>query len=320
MPTRLTGSGLARAHQCPSAFALPAVESDSDEARRGRVLHAYLQQLTDGIPPDEALMAIEDPALREWAAKIDRSRIPRRGESEVAVAYDVVTGQARRLVVDQHRGYDVAATEVPGTIDLVELPGMADVEVPTVTDWKTVAFDHDEETSIPQLEFYALALARITRAPEVERRTRVITEDGAIADGGTVRLDFDDLARIARRTRRAHDDVAAARTARAAHERAHVAPWAPDVREGPACRYCPCFATCPAKRLAIAMLLGGDVRTLTPEGVGRAHLAGRDARDAADRTRDVVRAMLDAHGELPTGDGRVVRYNAAGSVVVTRAA
>lgn len=322
MPAALSASGLARAHACPAAFALPACSRDGADARRGREIHLFLQALADGTPTDDALDLVPDPEVRAWCARIDRRQVPVGAESEVAMAYHVTTGQARKLGPAGHRDYgSLAAAEIPGTADLVGWASSigGDGPVPWVLDWKTVQFDHDAETSRPQLEFYALCVARITGAESVECRVRVVSEDGAIGDGGTWRLEWDDLARIAAQTRTALEAVRNARLERAAHEARSVAPWTPDVGEGPACRYCPAFGACPGKRAAVAAVLGSDPHGITEADAGVAHLRARDAITAAERVKDVVRLLVDQHGSLSTGDGRIVRRNGAGALVVVRA-
>lgn len=312
----LSASSLARARQCPPSHALPAVRSDSTYAARGRVIHAYLAALVDGTPREEALAAVADPALREWCEKIDTRHVPRGAESEVAFAFDVLSGLARRLQPGDHRNYSVAPHEIPGTCDLVLWSDSA-VEV---WDWKTTSFDHDPEFYREQLEFYGLCAARAAGATTATLRIKVITDDGAVADGAEWSLDWEDLARIAQRTRETHMAVKYTRAARLEHERTAFAPWTPDVTEGPQCRYCPAFLACPAKRAAIAAVLSQEPLAWVGNNAGDAILRARDLETASKAARAALQELL-ANGEsVSTSDGRPLRINGAGALVVGRAA
>jgi hypothetical protein len=187
-----------------------------------------------------------------------------------------------------------------------------------VIDWKFSRWAFDLEQYRPQLEFYALAGARLVGAIHAECRIGVVTEDGAIG-WHEWSLDWEDLNRIAQDVRRGWERVRDARAARAAHEQANAAPWAPDVTEGPHCQYCDAALSCPAKRAAVGAVLGMDPGTLTPELAGAAWAKAKAAEEMIGRLKGFVRAMAE-DGELPTGDGRAVRVDSRGALRVVRAA
>jgi hypothetical protein len=300
----LSGSGLLRGRKCPPAYALAAVlEASSREAEVGMEVHRVLAAVARR---DAAAVATEIAALtpegRAFAERIEHAAVP-EGEPEVAYAFDARTGRVRRLRV-QGRDYPVEPGEIPGTADLV-VPARGD-EPLMVIDWKTARWDFDPALHYEQLEFYALCAAREAGALRVRCRIGVVAEGGAIG-WHTWELGFDELAAVAARVRNTHARVEAARAERAAHERANAAPWTPDVRGGEHCRYCPALLHCPGKRAAIGAVLGMTPEALTAETAGRAHAIAKDAERVGERVREAVGQLVDAFGELPTGDGRVVR-------------
>jgi hypothetical protein len=299
--TALSASGLARAAACPPAFALPAVARDSKDAARGRGVHAFLEAIAGGTDRDAALVATP-PALRELCAAIDVRQVP-RGEPEVAFAYDVSTGRARRTGA-RSRGYDAGAAEIHGTADLIA----GDV----VIDWKTVSQALDVEIARPQLEFYALCLARSDRLPLVHWRIGVIAENGALGwhDG---RLDWEQMNDVAAGLRRTWARVMLEREARTAQGAGYI----PDlVAEGPWCRYCAAWDGCPAKRGVVRLMVEGKGDLLAAEQAADALLMARDAETAAERVRRVVGELVDREGEIEATDGRRVRRDARGALRV----
>jgi hypothetical protein len=287
------------------------VHTESVDARRGRAVHAYLEALGRGVPVAAALAAVP-AAVLPWCRALDPAQVP-QGDVEVAFAYDVATGQARRLDTAARR-YSVTATEIPGTTDLVTWDSTA----PKALDWKTARWDFDAQSARPQVDFYALCAARIMGADAAECAIGVIAEDGAI---GWYRweLDWEDLAQIAERVRRTWERVQAARAERAAHEVTARAPWTPDVREGTHCRYCPAFLACPAKRAAVGALLGADVAQLDGVAAGAALRAGREVERLIEKVRSVVGDLVGRDGEVPAGEGYVIRRDGRGALRVLRA-
>jgi hypothetical protein len=298
--TSLTGSGIGRALACPPAFALPAIHQDNDHAARGREVHAFLEQLSKGTPRSEALAAVPVD-LRPVCESINPARVP-LGDVEVAYAYHVRTGQARRLEV-AGRAYDPGPEEVPGRVDLVHQLDDGTFEV---LDWKTTRWTFDPVAARPQLNFYALCVARERGLKLIRCAIVVITDDGQLA-WHHWSLSRDELGKVSRDVRSAWERVGAARAARREHERTAVAPWTPDVTQGAWCRYCPAQASCPGMRAQVAAITGGQFELVTPEIAGQAYQAAQIAEQAADRVRKAVGVIHDSTGPIPLGDGRWVR-------------
>lgn len=314
MPSALPGSGLARALACPAAYALPEAREGSSDATRGTRVHRFLELVSRGEPVAEHLAAL-DPETRALCGAIDLAEVPTGDDvrPEVALAYDVATGSARELAPRGHRDYsDRRPTEITGTADLFFVRAGRWV----CRDWKTARWDHDVELSRPQLDFYALAWAR------VHDLDAVTCEIAVIEDSGALRLyawdhDWETLAGVAERVAQAHQRIERARADREAHERTHAARWEPDVAVGAHCRYCPAERACPATRALVASLLGEDPATVDASHLGRAYVAAQRAEKAAERARDLAREAAKT-GPLPTGDGREVTLTRAGALRLVR--
>lgn len=304
MSARLSGSSIGRAERCPAAFALPSAQRDSEEASRGREVHAHMERLALGVPAEESLTQVSGDA-RLICDGLTRDIIPAGGRPEVAYAYDVVTGRAREIVAEG-RDYRVWHTEIPGRIDLVARSDDRGL----VVDWKSTAWAIDLKAIEPQLDFYALCVARAHGLQEVECCVCVLSESTVAWHRRT--LDWEALAVVARRVREAWQGVELERAARAEHERVNAAAWVPDVTVGVHCQYCPAWEQCPAKR---ALITAVDV-----EVGGDAYLRAQDLTKWSEAIRNAVGERVSAVGPLPTSDGRVVRRDGRGSLRVFRAA
>ncbi|MBL8684391.1 MAG: DUF2800 domain-containing protein [Myxococcales bacterium] len=296
MAAPLTASALPRALACPASCALPAVSSTSDEAERGTQVHAFMQAIADGTPVDEALAAVAE-ATRALCAKINLAHVPRGGETEVAMAWDVDARRARRLEVDGHRQYEPTATEIPGTADLVLW-----LDRPVVIDWKTTSHDFDARSAVPQLEHYALCVANIAWADEVECAVGVIADDGAV-EWSRWRMDAAALDRAADRARRVWERVQSAR----AHQGEH------DVTLGNHCRYCPSWRACPAHVRAVRQLAAGEVPAITAESIGAAYSVARAVEKSAEAVREGIKRFVSEHGPVKTGN-QLVSLNKRGAL------
>jgi len=300
----LSASGLARAHACAAAYALPAVHTPpSTHASAGSAVHAYLDAVQT-LSREQALAAVPEEH-QTWCSAIDLAAIP-RGESEVALAYDVRTGRARRLATTERR-YDLTSTEIAGTCDLY-VPATQSTPA-RVIDWKTGTWaQRDPEQHRPQLAFYALALARVYALDEVRAEVVSVGDDGRVGVVASWVFDVDALADVAAAVRATWDRVQSARA---------TAPALLDVREGEHCRYCPAWQSCPAKLSGVrAVLDGADLAT--PEAIGRAYVRAADLERVAEQIRAAAREAAQG-GALPTGDGRVVVLDSRGRLALRRA-
>lgn len=315
MTVLLSGSGMPRARACPAAFALPTVTvPESTECSDGTSGHLFLSRIAQGWQHSQALLEAPEH-LREFFASIDLAKIP-RGEPEVAFAYDVISGKARFLRPQRHREYDVSDTEIPGTADLIAWP--IDAEPLRIIDWKFPSSDHDTENTWPQLEFYALAASVLCSATDAQISIGIVNEDGSIGFHSRT-LDWEDFARIATETTATWTRVIEARALREAHETECAGPWMPDVTSGPHCQYCPAFVHCPGKRAAVAAFLGTVPNVLTADDAGRAYASFKAAEKLGQDVHALVKTLLGERGELPTGDGQIVRLTRNGSVRISRA-
>ena len=297
MVASLTASAMPRALACPASCALPAVSSTSDDAQRGTQVHSYLQAIADGTPREDALATVAE-SVRALCERIDTRHVPRSGETEVAMAWDVETGRARRLDVDGHRQYAPTPSEIPGTADLVLWAG----ERPVVIDWKTTAFDFDLKSATAQLEHYALCVAEIAWADEVECAVGVIADDGAV-EWSRWRLDAAALDRARDRARRVWERVQAAR----AHQGEH------DVTLGTHCRYCPSWRACPAHVRAVRQLAAGAPPSIDADSIGAAYALARAAEQSAEAVREGIKRFVAENGPVKAGN-QLVSLNKRGAL------
>lgn len=319
MSGRLTASAMARAHACPASFALPQVVSEqSHAASRGEWRHQYLQHVADGYDP--SLLLEEIPAdFREECAQIDTKAVPRGGKTEVAMAYDVVTGEARELPAVANRQYAVGATEIPGTADLVLWGGTETQDYPCVVDWKGSVYGTDQVAAAAQLDLYALMIARIQGVDEAGIWLGFVGDDGQITWKKRT-LDWEDLATVAQRAKTAHEAIADRIIDRYETEGFGARDWTPDVATGSHCRYCPAFLHCPAKLQAVRGVIDAEnTGLLTSREVAAAYLRAKDAEHWADVAKGAAREFVRLHGPADLGDGRDLRLDARGTLRITRA-
>mgnify|MGYP000865174944 CR=1 FL=1 len=302
MSATLTASGIARAHACPAAYALPSVQTPpSEHASAGSAMHAFLDALQTRTR-DDALTTVPEEH-RAWCAAIDPTRIP-RGQPEIALAYDVFSGRARRLDV-RAREYAVLETEIAGTCDLY-VPAIG-TDPARVIDWKTGTWSAaTPESHRPQLALYALMLARAEGLDEIRAEVVSIGDDSSVRVVASWDYDLDTLAETAVSVRKTWARVQQARSASSV-----------DVREGEHCRYCPAWNACPAKLAAVRAVLD-DVSTLTPDAIGRAYVRAMDLERWAEAVRVAARDAAQGRS-LPTGDGRVVVLDSRGRLQLKKA-
>jgi hypothetical protein len=188
---------------------------------------------------------------------------------EVAYAYDVESGKARRVGYGLNRRYGaLSPTEIPCTLDEV---GIFDGVI-EVHDYKLDGFCPTAPPTAenPQLLFGALGVA-LTRGVYSVRLSAIhIRQDGTHwrdpAEVDALDLDAFELRlrRIWQRTQEAREVIASGRT--------------PDVSRGPWCRYCPAAQACPAVTSLIRAVAADPVATadqllsmLTPETASAAY-------------------------------------------------
>lgn len=269
----LTGSSLYRASRCPTSMVLPHVYESSEESTRGDHVHAYLADIANGTPRDEALAKVI-AVDRRWCENIDLEIIPDVARSEVSMCWDPNTDAAELI----DKPYPTSG--VCGTADLVSAPTG---HHPMVKDWKTTSGDVNIQAAYEQLAFYALCVARILDVKEVHGEVVVIREKGV------------DAVHTFRFGEHSHTETAS----RVRRTLAAMAASGKDVTTGQHCQYCPALLACPVTRLAASSM--GSVQP------GVAYAAWKRLEKAGEALREKVGQLADAGHELPTGDGRVIK-------------
>jgi hypothetical protein len=306
----ITASALERTLACPPSHVLPHARSSSVHAERGTAIHAFLAAAS--VDREAALEACTED-VRPICEAIDLAALPVHLLPEAAYAYHWSTGAARFLGSNIGRDYSgVRPDEAAGTADVVGVDPEA--RRGFVADYKTGHGDVTPAARNAQLRFLALCVARVHGLDVVVVEIIRIRPDGRPwRDRAT--LDVLDLAQFAgelaalpRRIHEAAEDFVHGRSL--------------EVHEGPWCRYCPAFASCPAKaRLAVQVAEGrvlAEAEALLPLTPERAGVAWGRIKEAEAFLAHVKRAVLatleEAGGELPLPDGRrLVRRTAPGN-------
>mgnify|MGYP001595498759 CR=1 FL=1 len=257
-----TGSGLERAVNCRASSALPRVYAESTEAATlGTAIHAYLEALAGGTPPEDALLVVAEEHRTACAElQVESLSHDLTLSAEVTLVYHPATDTARVLGRALDRDYStVGPDEIPMTLDLVGV----DLEHHrgAVKDYKSGRGAVAPARRNWQTLGGALALSRVYDLDEVDAEI-LFTRPG-------------EPIRRSRHTHTTGDLMAAAHHMRIVAERAeadrdtHAAGRHVEPTEGPWCRYCPCAWSCPAKVGAIKLAAGLDTgMALTPANVG----------------------------------------------------
>lgn len=306
-----TGSSLERATACPASQALPHARTQSEAAERGSLIHWFLaESLTVGksaalekVPEQwrgvcEALAATDIPEL-DAASYV----------AELAVAYNVETGNARELGRQIDRDYGALhPDEVPLSLDTFGL--CSDGVSVFVGDWKTGRGYVPPAAQNAQLLLGALATCRLYGRTRADVALGYIHEDGTIwfdrafVDEWTIDGFASSLRKVAASVRYARDVVAGG--------------FIPDTFAGPHCRYCPAFVHCPAQTALVrtiaesperfrddALRFRSELNALTPELAQKAYYTWRRAYDAINRIGEALRAYTTEHGPIELENGQV---------------
>lgn len=265
---------------CPGSAALPQSRTSSEYAEQGRDNHDDMESAVhDGDYsrlPDEV-----QAALAEYDVI----------QAEVAVAFDVATGEARELGVGVKAYEGLAPFEIPGRMDLLALDAARTRAL--VLDWKLYS-----DADWTQLLFYALAIARCYRLDEV-------TVAFVYLGTGRVHwrtLDALDLDAFSIRLRDLHERVAK-------EQRKLTLNVLPDTNEGKWCRYCPASPSCPSRVALARRVLDGNeanamalVRPLDDASAARLYHDIARARSILEQLSKAVYARA-AESPIPLGGG-----------------
>ena len=278
---------------------LPQVYSAPGRAAvRGSVLHKFIETARTKSR-QEALAEIDDDDLRNQAATIDLDSLPVGAESEVALAYNPETGEAKRLTLTGQRAYENEPGWLYGTADLV---GVGSDEV-VVCDMKTGMAVVSAEKSW-QLRFLATAAAVLAEKKKARVALLYLNENGGWRQDWA-EYDTKDLGRFAaelrdmmKRGQDAADVVAAGGT--------------PPLSTGPWCRYCKSMTVCPAQAGLVRALVPtlADVNSklvsMTPEERGQAYLKFKQAEDLVKTIKAAFDNLVEAE-PIPLGNGMVLK-------------
>lgn len=285
-----TASGLTRALKCPASLRLPQVQREAGApATTGTQVHAFLERVSE-LGREAALEQLTDERAARICAALDLSTLPlgdgTSWAAEVAYGWHLATGAGREVGRNVGRGYPTQPGEVYGTADLVALS--ADSQTGYVLDVKTGRGWMPSAAESAQLRFLALAACATYGCTQAEVGHLHVREDGTVwLERAT--LDALELDLFAEQLRTLHADAQAG-TGKLA--------------EGPWCRYCPAFASCPAKA-ALACASVSMPAQLTPEVAAAAWRRKKEVQMVLDRMEE---ALKEYAREQPfsVGDGMVL--------------
>jgi RecB family exonuclease len=299
----LSASGIGRLRLCPASGALPSVNESSAAADRGTAIHDFVAK---------ALIYGRDAALEGCTAEerklyepIDldaiRALIPEGAEilCEVALEYNTDTGESRVLGHHIGRAYPARPGCVYGTIDLLARTPSHGV----VLDFKT-GLKVEAARDNWQLKTLAVPVARVFGVSRIQIGIVYLWGEQTIPDLATMTdFDLDAATTELERVVLAVDDA----------RRIIADGLVPDVNPSEtACKWCGCYAVCPAKT-AMIKALPAQLRTaeetvdaLTPEGKGAAWEWLDDAERSIKKLREILRDHA-RHEPFVTPSGATVQ-------------
>ena len=302
---RLTASAMSRAEACIGSVVLDGYDESGEYAATGNAVDQFVQTAKTRSR-DKALA--EAPAeLRPYLASLTLERIPDGAEYQVAFAFNVLTGDVRRIP-GRGAGYptDLGEEWIFGTADIVSVRDGRGLVIDLK--WGTYTIGRDPATDL-QLGFYALAVARIVGASEVDVGFSRAGWDGVL------RPDMATLDEMAL-------DVLEERI-RGIWYRARAA-GPPMLSVGEHCTYCRARWNCPRWERPAALVLRGDLAALaadppvsldvvrerlavlTPEERGRVYEVCDEIEERAKLIRQSIRD--DArHTPIPLSGGKELR-------------
>jgi hypothetical protein len=288
-----TFSGIQRAMLCPASAALPRAERVTERQARGTAMHTYLAAV--GKVGREAALALVPDEYRPICEAIQLEDLPAcepdAWVAEIALAYNVDTGEAKELGRDIGRAYpwDRQGRWLFGTVDVA---GVArDPSTVVAVDYKGSLWTPAARAERNwQLRAGALALSRLWG------RSRAAVAIVKIDDYGEPHWDpavLDDfsLAMAAAELQELADRI---EVAEAAVREGKPVPWLTTSSE---CEWCPALQACPAhlalaREVAVAPEQVAEQvdALLTPENAPAAYRRLREI----ERVAKAVRAGLEA--------------------------
>lgn len=288
-----TASSLDRAIKCPASCVLPhVITRPGKAANKGTAIHVYLENVGKVGPEDALAMVAEE--FRGLCSAIDIRSLPTDPSlfaSEMAVAWDYVTGKGRLLGQGKNRDYSgVAATELTGTADVISwAEGLV-----VVADYKSGFGYVPPARWNPQLRFLALAASSALGV----RRARVAVikvREGAEPEHDVAELDALDLDEYAGQLKRTM-------TAIFAREAEVLAGRSPDVKEGGWCKYCPAFVHCPGKVALLSAIAEKGPGALAAEDMPEVYRRVRSLQSLSEAAMDRIKELARRE-PFSIGDG-----------------
>lgn len=289
---------------CPGSFALPHSEYVGKWSTRGRVIHAFLADVP--LLGRAAALAKVPKEFKVDCEVIDLSVLPacqpEAYASEVTLAYNVDTGEAREVGrnLTREQAYATARPgEMLGTMDVV---GLTDDAV-IVPDYKTGHHRYGPAKEIRQLRAYALLATRAYGKRRAVSGIISIREDGT-SYYDKCELDEFDLACVEVEI---HELVTLVRA-----EQARVAAGGtPKTVEGDHCARCPAISFCPSKMRLVRQFAAAPqeledlVVGATEEQLGEAWQRADALEKVVERVKEAIRHRAEQR-PIPLPSGKVI--------------
>lgn len=296
----VSASSLHRAAACPASTILPQVRTESAQARRGNVIHAFLQRCAE-IGREAALEVVPED-MTEVCDAIDITQLPvfptANSKAELAMAFDLATGRARILGESINRLYEVAPTEVPGTSDVV-IP-CVEQDLAVVLDYKSGHAVLPPPEQNWQMRLLGLCAARCFMVSRVQivlvqvtpgYRPKTTSAMMEALDLDTFESELQEVYRKLVNARRKHDQGEELR-----------------VTIGDHCRYCPAMSHCPGMRALIGQFTANGasaVSIATPQHAAEAWLRVRALKQIVETAEEAIKNYATAT-PLDLGNGKAL--------------
>lgn len=288
---KITGSTLPVLRKCQwwarEDVKAPPALPPSDAMLIGTEVHAAIEGV---LTKRDVKLSTDDgmDLFREWMQWWNTSPLAaNQWKAEVAYAYDVQRDAARLIGENVGRGYEVSASEIPGTIDALAL----DDEHAHVIDWKTTSgfgAGPADANDNWQLRLYALMVARAHRIDSVTIHVVRITPNGVTSTSHT--LDAFELDAVAHEVKRLVDAVPTALPQQGSH-----------------CHRCRAVAVCPTTNAATTAIAPPEPvhLTITDDNAGSLLMRLRQVQAACEHLENALKLYAANKNEegirLPTG-------------------
>jgi hypothetical protein len=299
-----SASSLGLAMDCPSSAVYPRVQEKIEVADKGTSVHRFLERVLGEGATKEAVLASIDPEHHQDCLDVDLDAIPTMGihvKTEVTLAFNYVTGEARILGQNLGRNYGAAGLnpkEFCGTADRVGiLQSGPHTGKFCVDDYKTGnAFTTPRPYRNWQLRLLAVCAWEIY--PDAEELGLVV---GIIKTKGEVRTDYLEVT-----------------PEMIAEWKAELMALGEEIHSGMQrtvlgehCKYCPAFLNCPAQMAMIARLVKNPfaaanriTEELNDGDRTKAYKSYKMVKDAMKRLDGIFRMQAE-NTPIQLGDGRV---------------